>query len=220
MDCSICMESIENRNINCVVTKCGHCFHTNCLMNSVSYNGFNCPYCRTTMADEPAPNDDDSFSNYSDDDLTYDDDDDDDDDYYHDAHVDYMLDGFRYLFQNLDDGQDVTDESAITTDDQTVMSDERSYMYDDITDYGDEEKKTLPTIREISEELRRNKITYEFLVRMVCATHPCVLEHFRTNQYFRDLRCIRHTINHLVEKMEEMCTSNELVGRELFEPVV
>jgi len=50
--CPVCMDYIVGIT-NKVVTECGHCFHTNCLMANVSYNGFGCPYCRTMMADEP-----------------------------------------------------------------------------------------------------------------------------------------------------------------------
>ena len=53
IDCPICMDCIESTSKNCVTTECGHCFHTNCLMQSVAHNGFGCPYCRTAMADEP-----------------------------------------------------------------------------------------------------------------------------------------------------------------------
>lgn len=50
-NCSICLEDIGNTN--CVLTECGHPFHSKCLMQNVAYNGFGCPYCRTKMADIP-----------------------------------------------------------------------------------------------------------------------------------------------------------------------
>ena len=53
IDCPICMDCIESTTKNCVTTECGHCFHTNCLMQSVAHNGFGCPYCRSTMAEVP-----------------------------------------------------------------------------------------------------------------------------------------------------------------------
>ena len=46
--CPICMDNIDV-TINCLVTDCGHSFHTSCLMKNVSYNGFDCPYCRTKL---------------------------------------------------------------------------------------------------------------------------------------------------------------------------
>lgn len=56
-DCPICFEQID-ANTNRVITMCGHEFHCSCLMKNASVNGFNCPYCRTTMvpqAQPPAP---------------------------------------------------------------------------------------------------------------------------------------------------------------------
>lgn len=47
-DCPICMETILGDS-NRVVTECGHCFHTNCLMTHVAMRGFGCPYCRNQM---------------------------------------------------------------------------------------------------------------------------------------------------------------------------
>lgn len=51
VDCPICMECIVG-NINKVITECGHCFHTKCLMTNVLHNGFGCPFCRNMMVVE------------------------------------------------------------------------------------------------------------------------------------------------------------------------
>jgi len=69
-ECPICMDMIDISK-NCVTTECGHKFHTSCLMRNVSFNGFECPYCRTVMAE-----DDDEDSN----DEEYDEDNAEDDD--------------------------------------------------------------------------------------------------------------------------------------------
>ena len=50
-ECPICMEKIEGDK-NKLTTECGHTFHTSCLMTNVSKNGFDCPYCRTIMAEK------------------------------------------------------------------------------------------------------------------------------------------------------------------------
>ena len=50
--CPICMDNIDTL-YNCLVTECGHYFHTSCLMKNVAQNGFDCPYCRRRMADKP-----------------------------------------------------------------------------------------------------------------------------------------------------------------------
>ena len=59
MDCPICMEKISGK-ANTLVTECGHCFHTKCMMTHVAHNGFGCPYCRAVMAEEPEYDDDES----------------------------------------------------------------------------------------------------------------------------------------------------------------
>ena len=51
VECPICMENIE-LNKNCVKTECGHDFHSNCLIKSIAFNGFGCPYCRFEMVEE------------------------------------------------------------------------------------------------------------------------------------------------------------------------
>lgn len=49
-DCPICME-VVNLSVNCLVTECGHTFHTSCFLNNVLHNGFGCPYCRRVLVD-------------------------------------------------------------------------------------------------------------------------------------------------------------------------
>lgn len=61
-DCPICMEVVES-NINCVITECGHTFHTRCLLTNIVHNGFGCPYCRTKMVTEELLRDDDEEEN-------------------------------------------------------------------------------------------------------------------------------------------------------------
>ena len=56
MECPICMDPIDGEK-NKVVTECGHCFHSNCLMTNIVHNGFGCPYCRTVMAEVPEDDD-------------------------------------------------------------------------------------------------------------------------------------------------------------------
>lgn len=85
-ECPICMDPIECDK-NKVVTECGHCFHTNCLMTSVAHNGFGCPYCRTAMAQEP----EDEESEY------------DDDEEEEELYDDDVLRGFRLFMANIED---------------------------------------------------------------------------------------------------------------------
>lgn len=59
-ECPICMENIDVSK-NCVTTECGHQFHTSCLMKNVAFNGFECPYCRSVMAENDEEEDDDEY---------------------------------------------------------------------------------------------------------------------------------------------------------------
>ena len=61
MECPICLELIL-ANVNCVTTDCGHSFHTSCLMKNTALNGYDCPYCRTQMAEAPEEDSDDEDS--------------------------------------------------------------------------------------------------------------------------------------------------------------
>jgi len=98
-ECSICLESIEGDK-NQVITDCGHCFHTNCLMKNVSHNGFGCPYCRTVMAEEPVISDSESEWSEEDEDEQYGDD---------------SLNGIRWLFQRVEgEEMDEIDNNALT----------------------------------------------------------------------------------------------------------
>lgn len=81
--CPICMEEIESEK-NRVITDCGHAFHCSCLMQNAAYNGFGCPYCRSTMAIEPLEEDDESDETESfEDDWETTDDEEDEHHYYH-----------------------------------------------------------------------------------------------------------------------------------------
>ena len=51
IECPICYEEI-NQLKNCVTTECGHQFHCSCLMQNSAINGFACPMCRSTMAED------------------------------------------------------------------------------------------------------------------------------------------------------------------------
>ena len=87
-ECSICMDDIEF-NKNCVTTECGHCFHASCLLQNVAHNGFNCPYCRNIMADEP----EESVEQDEEEDFEEEEDEDEEDD--------DTLRGFRFFFNNV-----------------------------------------------------------------------------------------------------------------------
>ena len=57
--CVICRNNIDSTQINYVITECKHCFHTNCLMKNVTFNGYNCPICRLSIVNIIKDEDDD-----------------------------------------------------------------------------------------------------------------------------------------------------------------
>ena len=77
---------------NCVVTDCGHTFHTKCLMTSVANNGFGCPYCRAHMTDQ-APLEEEE-EEYEEEEEELED--------YGENLEDYCLRGMRWMFQSAE----------------------------------------------------------------------------------------------------------------------
>lgn len=122
-DCPICFESIDN-NVGCATTECGHKFHLKCLMNNVAHNGFNCPYCRSEMADN-LPKDDDcsNYEGFSDDDSFIDDE---DEERYNDQRQfsDDALRAFRFMVSSLNqetpDDADIQEEIDSINEEQNV----------------------------------------------------------------------------------------------------
>ena len=94
-ECPICMDPIEGDK-NKVITECGHCFHTNCLMTSVAHNGFGCPYCRTEMAQE-----------VNEEESEYDDDEEEEE-----LYDDDVLRGFRLFMANIEDEEQEEEDVA------------------------------------------------------------------------------------------------------------
>ena len=98
-ECPICMDDI-NVSVNCVTTECGHCFHASCLMRNVAHNGFDCPYCRAEMAEQP-PKEEEEDEWEDDEEEVYD---------------DFALRGLRLFTNNINgvqhDPLDISDENA------------------------------------------------------------------------------------------------------------
>jgi hypothetical protein len=142
IDCPICMDLIEF-NKNCVTTDCGHCFHTNCLMQSVAHNGFGCPYCRTKMAEEPE--EEDEFDDEEEGEEMFDDD---------------ALRGFRFFWNNINgeehDEIDNVDEQEQLDEWEDVDEEEES-----------EEDSNIPSPEFVAEKLRIQDVTYEDLVKII-----------------------------------------------------
>ncbi len=43
LTCSICLINIDNNSNNIIKTECNHTFHSNCFLQNVAFNGFDCP---------------------------------------------------------------------------------------------------------------------------------------------------------------------------------
>lgn len=154
IDCPICMDCIETTSKNCVTTECGHCFHTNCLMQSVAHNGFGCPYCRTAMAEVP----DEEETIYSDEQDEYDDDDEEEEMFDDDA-----LRGFRF-FWNILNGEehDVDDE------------DEEEVYIEELTDFPHTQSSNasnIPSSNFIAQKLKEQGVTFEQLISATLMNH-------------------------------------------------
>jgi hypothetical protein len=144
LECCICMDSIVNKNTNCVTTECGHTFHTNCLMSNVSHNGFGCPYCRQVMAEEPQNSEDNYENDESETISEYD-----TIESVPDLYNDYALRGMRWMFQKEEEGQIRDDEES--DDENAIVEPE-------------EENIARPRISLIAEKLSQRGTTYEDLI--------------------------------------------------------
>ena len=143
IECPICMDEIEGEK-NKITTNCGHCFHTSCLMTNVAHNGFNCPYCRTAMAEEPAEdNSDDEYDEFS-----IDESEEEGPDY-----NDHVLRGARWLFQRAD-GEEADDDSE---------SDESESEPEEVV----EEQVDRPSVDYIVENLIQRGVTMADLVKSI-----------------------------------------------------
>jgi hypothetical protein len=155
MECPICMDAIDVTK-NSVVTECGHVFHCSCLMQNVSHNGFDCPYCRTKMANEPQEeyNDEDEESTFfrigeemSDDALT----------------------SFRMFTQRLN-GEEPEEEPE-----------QDDWETDDDEDEDEADESSVPSSAYMAAKLVERGITYEDLVKSIL-----VSEHDNFSEIYQD----------------------------------
>ena len=147
IDCPICMDCIETSK-NCVTTECGHCFHTSCLMTSVAYNGFGCPYCRAKMAEEPEEEEGSSYSDEEEEEEVFDED---------------ALRGFRFFWNNLngeehDEEDDANEEQLEEWSEQAEASEE-------------EEQPDIPSASFVAKKLQQQGVSYQQLVEILLLQH-------------------------------------------------
>jgi hypothetical protein len=145
INCPICLDVIEV-NRNCVTTECGHCFHTNCLMQNVAHNGFDCPYCRSVMAD--IPEEDTEYTDYDEDEE--------------EIFQEYILRGFRFFFNNLN-GEPHDDHDNSEEDLDVIVP--RDNSDDEVTVV---ETSNVPSINFVAQNLQAQGVTFEQLVSIIC----------------------------------------------------
>ena len=193
MSCPICMDDIVN-NVNCVTTECGHCFHASCLMTNVAHNGFECPYCRTKMAEDQKDNEhsrgrtlgleeDDVYNIVSDDDDDNEDDvynivsDDDDDD----NEEDNMLRGYRLFLNGVEETQ--PDPADIYAEDIFVEGQDQDLA--EITT--EEESVAVPSLELVAKNLKDQGITYEKLLRLILYSDHAEYDFLNADQFTDEL---------------------------------
>ena len=120
-ECPICLCDIEGQ-LNQVTTECGHTFHCSCLMQNVAHNGFDCPYCRTAMAQyvQDSDSDDDYSSRGNDYNDNSDDDDDDSVSVAGPGLEAHLLRGMRWMFQRVSNEVDKDEDEDEDDDEESV----------------------------------------------------------------------------------------------------
>ena len=48
-NCPVCLEEFNNTHVNFCSTRCGHVFHTTCLIKSLKTTDGKCPVCRNRL---------------------------------------------------------------------------------------------------------------------------------------------------------------------------
>lgn len=154
-ECPICMDNISETS-NKVITECGHCFHTSCLMTNISHNGFGCPYCRTQMAEESTSEDDSEA-------------------YDEEEEVENMLlRGMRWLFQRAN-GETIT-YNGFDEDEEDEYEEEEV----------EEESVPKPSVQFLTQKLIRQGVTMEQLVKTLLLQHDEYYDHDEEFEHVSD----------------------------------
>jgi hypothetical protein len=140
--CCICLDDIiSNKNIT--TTECGHTFHCRCLMQNTAHNGYDCPYCRTVMAEIPNADDETDY----DDESIYDSDDDEG------GIDDNILTSFR-MFHQRTSGDYIEDEIETETETEQL-----------------ETEPIIPSPEYIAQIFTRQGVTLEDMVKALLVDH-------------------------------------------------
>jgi hypothetical protein len=159
-ECPICLNDIETNN-NCVTTECGHKFHCSCLFQNAAHNGFGCPYCRTSLAEEVLDEEEDDDNEEDDEDWNeiYDNNEHDEEPF-----QEVPLETFRMFHQRLN-GEEV--------EEGTEIGEELIYP----EDYDERVGDGIPNAEYVSRQLLERGITHKDLVKSLLASdHDDLLE--------------------------------------------
>ena len=151
------MEEIDI-NKNFTKTECGHCFHSSCLMKSVSYNGFGCPYCRTLMAEKVA---DDETEDDEDDEI----DDDNDSIEYEEIFDEYALRGFRFFWNMANNEENDEGDLANEENEENWIGASNTTMTEVYVP--SMQQVYVPSMQHVTDKLRDEGITYDQLVQIM-----------------------------------------------------
>lgn len=162
VDCPICMDAVEMTK-NCVTTECGHCFHASCLMANVAHNGFGCPYCRTSMAEEPENEDEDTEGEYGWSDTEEEEE---------ELYDDYALRGLRFMTDNIEGVEhDILD-----------VHDENEYIAEQSVE---QETPNVPSVEHLASKLVEQGVTMEMLLKCVLLNHEEYNNHPLSDEFDR-----------------------------------
>jgi hypothetical protein len=115
-------------------------------MQNVAHNGFDCPYCRSVMAD--IPEEDTEYTDYDEDEE--------------EIFQEYILRGFRFFFNNLN-GEPHDDHDNSEEDLDVIVP--RDNSDDEVTVV---ETSNVPSINFVAQNLQAQGVTFEQLVSIIC----------------------------------------------------
>jgi hypothetical protein len=201
MNCPICFDPIET-HMNCMVTECGHHFHTNCMLKHVSMGNHGCPLCRSTMVNNNEDDEETIAEDDEDEDEDDEDEDEDDEDEFDYADLDirndpeqrddYIVRGFRWLFLQYPSEEDdfsmfdgnsmaITPNSlkrASSRVNQIKDEDAIDEQYEETLEemwnnVMKEEEKLTVHISEMESTLKKENVSYnDLLTSYMCALYP------------------------------------------------
>jgi hypothetical protein len=136
-NCPICLDDIIGLT-NKTTTECGHHFHTKCLMQNITHNGFSCPYCRNILADCPN-NNNENDSEYEEDSFIDEE----------EENENYKLRGLRWFNQRINNEELDQEEDEIEDRDES------------------DDEEPMASLEETIQEFKKANITNNDLIEYI-----------------------------------------------------